>query len=396
MAPADGRAAVSTVGQRRPFTEGENASIIAKGVLPITAMGTMVNSTGHPVGDDSAAAPRDAPSRGRAPSQQRVGGFTCVPTLIRELGADPAPIFERCGLPPDAFDVASNWVPYVALGRVLSEAAARTACPHFGLLAARAWRLSDLGVPGDLMRHAPTVGVALAEFVLHHHLNSEGALAFLIRRAGVADFGYAIYDPEARGTLQLYGAAIGIGANVLREICGAGFSPSEVYLAHSPPVDTAPYRQYFRSPVRFNAEFSALRFPESVLERPIEASDPARFRRARAAADALGGSDILQSVRRALRTLLLHGTASGADVAQVLQMHRRTLNRRLSSAGSTFQRVLDEVRYSVAKELLENSTVPMHDVAAALGYAGLTPFMRAFRRWSGTSPGDWRKTKHPA
>jgi AraC-like DNA-binding protein len=88
---------------------------------------------------------------------------------------------------------------------------------------------------------------------------------------------------------------------------------------------------------------------------------------------------------------MIVGKTSGGDIAGALAMHRRTLNRRLRAAGTTFQQVLDEVRYAVARELLEQSSIPMHDVAAALGYASLAPFMRAFRRWSGASPGDWRK-----
>jgi AraC-like DNA-binding protein len=169
-----------------------------------------------------------------------------------------------------------------------------------------------------------------------------------------------------------------------------------VFLPHAVPVDTAPYRQFFRAPMRFNAEFCALRFPESVMNRPIEGADAARLRAALAEARAGGKAILVQGVYRTLRTLLLHGRSSGADVARVLMMHRRTLNRRLSAEGTTFQRVLDDVRFAVAKELLENSAVSMHDVAAALGYAGLAPFMRAFRRWSGTSPGEWRKSMRAA
>jgi AraC-like DNA-binding protein len=90
--------------------------------------------------------------------------------------------------------------------------------------------------------------------------------------------------------------------------------------------------------------------------------------------------------------LLLHGKNSGADLAQVLAMHRRTLNRRLHAEGTTFQQVLDRVRFAVPKELIEDSRVALHDIAAALGYAGLAPFMRAFRRWTGTTPGAWRQS----
>jgi AraC-like DNA-binding protein len=128
-----------------------------------------------------------------------------------------------------------------------------------------------------------------------------------------------------------------------------------------------------------------------MLAQPIEGADPERFRRAQADADAVGRADLVQATHRALRTLLLHGRVSGEDVAQALAMHRRTLNRRLSAQGTTFQHVLDHVRRTVATELLEDSDVAMHDIAETLGYAGLTPFMRAFRRWTGRTPCEWRK-----
>lgn len=341
--------------------------------------------------------PADAPRQQAAPAtasaawQQLVGPFAVVPTLVRQLGADPQPILEASGLSADTLVGQNDHAPFASLTRLLSEAAARTGCAHFGLLVGRACHLSDLGTPGELLRHAPTVGRGLTEFVVHHRLNSEGALAFLMERAGVVDLGYAVYDPHASSTMQTYDCALAVASNMLRETCGESFRPIEVLFAHARPVDVAPYRQCFRAPVRFNAELSSIRFPASVLVHPVEGADPERFRRALAVADAMGGAEPVQAAHRALRALLLHGKASGADVAQALAMHRRTLNRRLAAEGATFQQVLDHVRRTVATELLEDSDASMHDVAETLGYAGLTPFIRAFRRWTGRTPGEWRK-----
>ena len=75
----------------------------------------------------------------------------------------------------------------------------------------------------------------------------------------------------------------------------------------------------------------------------------------------------------------------------MLAMHRRTLNRRLKAQGMTFQEILDQVRYEVARELLAETQVAIDDIAAALGYASVSPFVRSFGRWSGTTPGRWRR-----
>jgi AraC-like DNA-binding protein len=321
-----------------------------------------------------------------------VGAFMHIPALIRQFGIDPAPILARARLGPGALDVPSSRIPYESLARLLSEAAARTGCPHFGLLTGRAGRLSEIGVLGELWRHAPTVGQALRELVVHQHLNSEGALSFLLERGPVVDLGFAIYAPFAESTFHIYDVVLAFAVNAMREICGEGWAPSGVFLPHSMPVDVTPYRQHFRAPLYFNAESCTLRFPASLMARAVEGADPGRLRLAQAQAKAGGKAVLTEAVYRALRTLLLHGKDSGADVAQALAMHRRTLNRRLSAAGTTFQEVLDRVRFAVAKELLENSDIAVNDIAAALCYADLATFMRAFRRWTGTTPGAWRQS----
>ncbi len=322
---------------------------------------------------------------------QRVGGFTAVPALIRQLGADPDALLENVGLASDALASPERWIPYAAMGALFHEAARRTRCAHFGLLCGRAWHLGDLGLVGEAVRNSATIGSALQTLTVHQHLNSGGGLAFFLQRGGVVDLGYAVYQPGVIGTPQIYDTLMAGGCNFLRELCGASWAPLEVRFPHAKPADVEPHRHFFRAPLRFDAEFCALRFPAEWLDRPIAGADPARLRIAEKAAAASGRGELVQQVYRALRMQLLSGECSGDDVAQVLAMHRRTLNRRLKAQGETFQKILDRVRFEVARQLLADTNLALDDVAAALGYAGVTPFMRSFRRWSGATPMRWRK-----
>ncbi len=338
-------------------------------------------------------APRAPPDT--APPTRLVLGLVALPTLIRRLGADPDSIFAAAGLDPRLLAEPSNRIPYPPLLRVLNDAASLTGCPHFGLLAGGTWQLASMGVVGEVARHSPTVGLALHELITHQHLNAEGTLAFLLHHNGFVDLGYAVCTPFAESTIQLYDAALAVSVNILRELCGAGWNPTEVFLPHSPPADVAPFQRYFRSRLRFDSPFCAIRFPETWMAESIQGAEPVRLRRARAQANAAGKATLLEAVPRSLRTLLLHGKGSGADVAQVLAMHRRTLNRRLREQGTTFQEVLDRVRFSVAKELLEDTAAPLPRIAAALGYSEAASFVRAFRRWTGVTPGAWRGSARP-
>jgi len=104
-----------------------------------------------------------------------------------------------------------------------------------------------------------------------------------------------------------------------------------------------------------------------------------------------GGSDPLaESLRRVLRTELLRDACSAASIARLFSMHRRTLHRHLHLEGQAFRRIADEVRFEIAREMLANTDMALSQVAAALKYSELSAFTRAFRRWSGQTPSEWR------
>jgi AraC-like DNA-binding protein len=233
--------------------------------------------------------------------------------------------------------------------------------------------------------------------VLYQHLNSESAVPFIRDAANVVDFGCAIYGGGLAGVAQFCDAYLAAGVNFLRELVGPGWTPSEVFLPHTSPEDCTQFRRFFKVQPRFNAEFCALRFPATWLDRPVEGADSTMLRMAEQRARAAGRPALIQQVSRALRILLLSGKSSGDDVAHMLSMHRRTLNRRLKEQGTTFQATLDELRFQVAAQLLAVSEISLDEVAAVLGYAGVSPFMRSFRRWTGTTPGRWRRSPdaHP-
>jgi AraC-like DNA-binding protein len=323
--------------------------------------------------------------------RQRVGALQAAPDLIRSLGADPRQVLAAAGLPESAFDLPDNTVPYAACGRFYHLAAQVTGCEHFGLLLGQTWRLQSLGLLGELMRNAPTVGEALHKGCVYHHLNSQGGVAVLRAHGTMTEFGYAIYHRRMLGVRQILDSVLATQVLFMRELCGPAWVPAEVLLAHSPPADPSPFRQLFRCPVRFNADESVLRFPSRWLAGAVQGSDPRLLHQLEAQAIALAPADLVDRLRRSLRVLLLNRVVAGDAVAEMLAVHRRTLNRRLQALGTTFRAVLEDVRFEAACQLLEATELTLDDIADALGYAGVSPFTRAFRRRAGTAPGQWRR-----
>jgi AraC-like DNA-binding protein len=95
-------------------------------------------------------------------------------------------------------------------------------------------------------------------------------------------------------------------------------------------------------------------------------------------------------VRSILRTALLTDHASADQIASLFSMHSRTLHRRLAAAGTSFRELVDESRFEIARQMLADTYADVSHVAYVLNYADSSAFRRAFRRWSGTTPTQWR------
>ena len=324
---------------------------------------------------------------------QRIGGLVEIPALLRELGADPGDVFRRADLRLSDFENTEARTPYANIGRLLGLCAAATQRGHFGLLVGARWRLAHLGIVGELMRYAQTVGEALRTGTAYQWLNAAGGVPFVFERDRVAEAGYGVYLSGVPHTDQIHDLVVALEVQLIREFCGASWKPSRVFLPRTEPFDSTPYTRFFGAPVQFDAEYAASRFPASLLGRKLPDANPAKVRELERHVAALGAEELVPRLRRALRVMLAFGDTSGDDLAARLSMHRRTLNRRLAAAGTSFQAVLDEVRFAVARQMLETTSLPLSEIANALGYAEASPFVRAFSRWSGTTPTAWRQAK---
>lgn len=229
----------------------------------------------------------------------------------------------------------------------------KTGCQHFALLLGQRVRLAHVGLPGQLMQHSPTLGVALRTFVEYHHLNTQGMVKFLLEKDGVATLGCVIYQPGTEHVEQISDLEVTASLGIMRELCGARWVPERMLFAHAKPANLGPYRRFFQTECRFDSERTSLLFPAALLKLRLPKADPKRIRDLQREAHARDDFGLVFRLRRSLRTLLLSQAASGDEVARQLSMHRRTMERHLKSEGTTFQEVLGEVRFQAACQLLD-------------------------------------------
>jgi len=352
-------------------------------------------SPGHPI-----LIPASAPANSRRilpPGYIHLGVSREIAPALRDFGLEPDPLIRAAGLDPRLFGDGTNIVPFPALARLYTLSVARTRCPHFGLLVGRRATVLSMDLVGRLMQHSETVGAALDGFVANLGVQDRAVVASLTKTDGMALLTFAVHSPQGESAEQITDASLAIAVNALRSLCGSEWRPTEVLVPRVTPVDGGPYTRHFLAPVRFNQESATLVFPAEDLTRRVAGADPLlrtmledRLRQLRDDAGA-GFSD---DIRRLLRTRLMGARCSAVDMAGLLAVHRRTLSRRLKGSGQGYRSMTNEVRFEIARQLLEDTKVSLSEIAAALGYSEASAFTRAFRRWSGRTPTAWRGESH--
>jgi len=325
----------------------------------------------------------------------RIGGPLAIPEVLLGLGVEPREVLASVGLDASIFCDPDTPLPCTTLGRLVNACVARTACRHFGLLVGARGGPSSLGLVGLLIHQAADVGTALRQAVLYLHLHDRGAVALLSSQGDIARLTYAIYAPGVEGSEQIGEGAIAISCNVIRSLCRAAWVPSAVLLAGHRPADVRPYRRFFRAPVRFDADQNALVFPAALLNQRLPRAKLELQQAVIKAVQQLDHElalDFSTKVRRVVRAGLIVGQYSADQTAALFGMQRRTLSRRLREEGTTFEALRAEIRYETARQLLTDTRMPMHNIAEAIGYAEVSVFTRAFKRWSGTTPSVWRSS----
>lgn len=321
----------------------------------------------------------------------RVSILTELPSLLREMGQDPDRLLDELGLDAGLLADPENILPFRVTGNLLSHCVIRTGCSHLGLLLGQRGGTATLGMVGLLARSSPDVGSALRNLIKYLHHHDQGAVPNLSLQGHTALLGYSIYETAVPASDQIYAGAMAVSFRIMRELCGNDWCPSEVWLPFRKPRDATPFRQFFRVPLRFDAELSALVFPAAWLKFTLQSADGETEQQVKAALQTRTRSQFATLARRAMRAMLSGGKLSQDHLAQHLSVSRRTLIRQLQQEGISYRTLLKEMQHEVACLMLRNTDNSIEHIATSLGYANASSFTRAFKSWTGHTPAEWRK-----
>jgi AraC-like DNA-binding protein len=326
----------------------------------------------------------------------RIATVHGLPDVLRELGQDPSRVLADVGLDPKYFDNPDNRITLVVRGRLLDHCANVSKCPHFGLLVGQHDGLGTLGIVGLLARHAPDVGTALRRLIRHFHLHAQGVEIGLTVHGGRVLFSYSITEPRVEGVDQAGDGAVAAQLNIMRELCGSDFKAIAAWFVHPPPESSQAYRSFFQIHLRFDAPTYGLEFSSSWLSRPLPPTDSELSKLVTEKVNQLEHREARgfpENVRNLMQTALAFNQVDAHHLASMFGMHVRTYHRRLRLEGTSHQKLLDQSKMALACKLLEYSSKDIAEVSDLLGYAEPRSFIRAFKRWTTTTPARWRKIR---
>ena len=327
------------------------------------------------------------------PYRQRATILAHLPPLLAELGVPQAPVFDGTGIAPDDL-VPNAFLPYAGVLALLDRAAKISGREDLGILLARRQTLASLGPAGQVMCHAGTLGEALTDYVQFQIWNSTGAAAYLYRTPQDFAFGYGIYDPAGVDAVHIHDLVLATGCMLVFILTEHHVQPVEIWSMRPAPADPAPLERFAGCPVLYGRDQSCIFLPSAAADVPLADADGAAHGAALAqlaARTASGSWGKAATVRHALRAAIVTGRMGMPEIAAQLHQHPRSLRRALEREGTCFTALRDEVRFTVARELLSLTSLLIGDIALALNFADISAFTHAFLHWSGTSPTDWRR-----
>jgi AraC-like DNA-binding protein len=314
--------------------------------------------------------------------------------VIGEYGIDGEQLLRRHQLHPNFIRLPNAQVRYDRLVSLLDESSLITQCPHFGLLLGEKIPVESIDLI-LLSSHSDTFGDALITLDKYQRIFGKG-FTFEVGADGDSACWKYFHDDYLGGDLRaLSDLAFTAMLAVLRFLLGDKLEVDKVTLDVPKPEDTTCYGAMLSTEYSFGEEYISLSFPKSLLGLPLSGNQRMRdimidYIDTQVVDDR---KDLVGQVAHLINVLLPSGRCCIENVADVLGMHRRTLQKKLNALDITFKDILRDKREKKALYLLSRTELGVQDIADSLGYSEAANFLHAFKRWLGQSPSSWRKSQ---
>ena len=287
-------------------------------------------------------------------------------------------------------------MPTAVFSRVLGAAARATADDCFGLHFGERYNPKDIGPLAYVILNSPTLVAVVENAVRYLKIHNQAA------RMSYGSEGERVYlrfqvTDEATDNARQHNEFSMVGTlNILRMMVRSQWTAEEIQFAHPSPGEISEHLRIFAAPVVFGCATNALVVRREFLEGQVPAADRRLYAILSQYVERIldempHEDDVLATLRTTVAECMRDGNVGLAGVAKKMALSKRTLQRRLSEHDLDFKRFLDDTRRRFALSYLKDRKTCLTEIAFLLGYSELSAFNRAFKRWTSTTPREYRR-----
>ena len=311
-------------------------------------------------------------------------------------GIDAEPALNGAGLSRRQLSQDDIGVSVASQYRFLELAASEANDPLLGLHVAEAMDIAAIGILFYLTGSSRTVSEALENLVHYSKTTNEALVVDISRHQDEVTLTIRHVQELDEPKMQFFELLALWFLRTLHKETNRDFAPLHVTFTHARKADLREVHRLLRCPVDFAQTVDSWVLPQRVMDLPIVYGDNRLLRILTAYADDLlaerDSATRLQSmVETQLANLLPKGESSASAVAQQLNMTMRSFTRHLAEERTTFGEILERVRRRLASRYLADDRMSVQQIAWSLGYSQPAAFTHAYKRWTGTTPGQARK-----
>lgn len=319
---------------------------------------------------------------------------TVIWNLIEHYGIDPEKLFREAHLDPSLVKIPGKRYSSEKLEKLWELMSATIDDPCYGLKAVQFWHPSNTGALGYAMLASKTLRESIDRLVRYHKVLStdefvkieEDGNSLKLIAAGVA---------SRRQNVARNDAALSVLLSILRLNYQKDLAPLEATFTHSKPTCSSEYYKFFQCPILFDSPYNSFSLAIDVVDEELKgANDQLAEFNDRVVVDYIASLEQNQIVTKVKEIILDHlpsGNVLEEEVAKKLFMSKRTMQRTLQKEGTSFIELLNGTRLDLSKQYVRNKEISFTEIAFLLGFTESSTFSRAFKRWTGKTPSQYRK-----
>ncbi|NIN61267.1 MAG: AraC family transcriptional regulator [Gammaproteobacteria bacterium] len=321
-----------------------------------------------------------------------------VAKTLEDYGVDSKSIFKQAGLNPSQLHDPDSRYPVPGMVNLWLLATEATGDPCFGLNVVKHWHPTTLHALGYAWFASHTLKEGFERMERYVHIACTATTASLRETTDGYEFRLGVL-PEYKPSPDFAAVDAGMATilHMCRQSCGEEFNPIRLELVRPMPDRAEKFYEYFQSQIIFNSDENQFLFEKYCIEKSLPTANVdlalANEKIIREYLNRLDRSDILTRVQTLLSENLTSGNITEKQMADMLNMSVRSLQRKLEEQGQNYKSLLDETRRELAIQYIRNSRYSINEITYLLGFSEASNFSRAFKRWTGSSPSHYRQTE---